>query len=795
MALLKCSICGLQKEVGTGSNLCPMCGGEFLPEEEKTLAATQEVEAEVAEEAWEFFHPELVKSRLYQIALPAFKEENRIEDVLIDIEKQLKSITKNYPNEVFTFVWEGFSKKVGYVIKDRNSWQQARAMAALNAATELADAVSGRSIKASPGLGFSLITNNAVDAATYIGLAAVNAKMDRARQEVQAVKKANQQLRNIPTGETGASSKLADEIDLLVYNLAALHNAYTFVEEHKDFYKDASQYDAGISFEGVNLYTLLVHATKSSSGFIGDYTRLKLSASEHDLKWILPQLEGAGYIKYLDSYSGSVYYVTTGKYESAILRQKYWDKHPEEKIAEENRIRESNAKAYAQAETYLSSGKYYDAAITFGKLDGYKDSMARSLEIWKTKLLSNFDNKISVGHYALTADGRVLLSNVDESNKMRNDWVTLNNIKQIVELGRGQFIALGYNGRLKSNIGYKHSLYEPIKQLEKGSKKINSLANYSARCIAFLFEDGTVEFVGELSIGYGYNERKVFMNQIKWDNIEKIDVYGDSVVGLKKDGTIIAVGKVEKFENEFRNWKNIVDIKIGCLGRYIIAKTSNGQHLIVGETPENYDAVSNWKDVIDVIDDGIPMGISRNGSLLWGSTKNKRVHADTARMFAQRGIVAVDSGIALKADGTIYTTDKTEYYSDWKNVVCVKHDINHNYAICANGSVLVREEKPEKAQEAREAERWKLFSHIDTLQGERQKAQANSYDSYYDDKKAEKKAKVKSASFWLYLGIFMLLASILFFSVGEPQMGTMGLLGGILGIVISLSMHINILGI
>ena len=36
MALLKCSICGLQKEEGIGSNLCPICGGEFLPEEKKT---------------------------------------------------------------------------------------------------------------------------------------------------------------------------------------------------------------------------------------------------------------------------------------------------------------------------------------------------------------------------------------------------------------------------------------------------------------------------------------------------------------------------------------------------------------------------------------------------------------------------------------------------------------------------------------------------------------------------------------------------------------------------------------
>ena len=597
--------------------------------------------------------------------------------------------------------------------------------------------------------------------------------MDSARQELKAVEKANRKLRSIPTGGTGASKKFVDALDLLVFNLTTLHNAYTFVSEHRDFYNDASEYDVGVSLEGINLYSLLAQAANSSSGFMGDCKAVKSGIRQSDLKWVLPQLEGAGYIKYLDSYCEQIIYVTTGKYESAILRQKYWDKHPEEKITEDTYIKEKSDAAY-------------DAAVTFAKLDGYKDSMARSLDIWKKRILPNLHDEISIGHYALTADGRMLLSNIDESNKMRDQWEKLKDTKQIVSLGQGQFIALGYNGRLKSYIDYKNSLREPIAQLEKVDKKIISIANYSGRCIAFQFEDGTVQFCGELSIGSGFDERKMPVSQIRWSGIQKIDICSDSIVGLKKDGTIIVVGNAEAYTKEFSNWKNVVDIKICDYGEYIIAKTSVGQYLIAGKKPENYDAVSTWKNVIDVIDYGdIPMGLTRNGSLLWGSTKNKRVHANTARMFAQRGIVAMGAGIALKADGTIYTADKTEDYSDWQNIVCVKHDPYHDYAICANGSVLVREKESKKAPEAREAEKWKLFNHIDTLHEERQKAQANSHDDYFDNKNNQRKHHRKLAVIAFLLSAFVLSSGLYLALDGDTELLPF-LIGGIGGIALGI---------
>ena len=705
-----------------------------------------------------------------------------------DIKLHLEKITKRYTKKVFSYLWDGFSYKINFVTKDRDQWKSARAMAALKAATEMADAVSGRSIKESPGLGFSLITNNATDALTYIGLAAANVKMDRARQELEAVKRANQKLRNVSTGGTGASAAFVKEIDVLVFNLTALHNAYTFVSSHKEFYTDASMYDAGISFEGLNLYQLLAHAANSRSGFIGDPNALKTDIDKRDLQWILPQLEGAGYIKYLDSYAyDSECYVTTGKYESAILRQKYWDEHPEEKIAEDRRIQENNIAAYARAETLLNNRKYYDAAVSFAKLDGYKDSMARSLEIWKTKILTNQHDNISVGHYAVTIDGRVLLSNLDDSNKMRNKWEELKDIKQIVSLGLGQFIALGYNGRLKTYVDYKNPLCEPISKIEKGEKKITSLVNYFSQCIGFLFEDGTAKFLGELETRSGSNSRKMSVNDIYWSSIEKIEIKNNCIVGLKKNGTILAVGSLEAYKNEFSSWTGIVDFKIGCLGAYIIAKTFGGKYLIAGEKPEKYDAVSSWTNVIDVIPNEVPIGISSNGSQIWGSTKHKRKNAQTARVFAQRCIVAANYESALKADGTIYTADRTKDFSDWQNVVYLESHFDHDLAICANGTVLVKEENAKYAPAAREAERWKLFDHIDTIQEERKRAQENSYDDYADKKISERKRHLKSAVFYFLLSAFFVSAGFFLAFHGDGESLPLTLLAGIGCIVFGVS--------
>lgn len=768
MAMLKCSICGLQKEEGIGSNLCPICGGEFLPEEEKKAELLQEETADIAEKLDEYFHPELVKSKLYQIARPAFEDENKIESVMDDIKLHLEKITKRYPGEVFSYLWEGFSSKIKSVTKARDREQSAQAMVALKAATEMADALSGRSIKESPGLGFSLITNNAVDAATYIGLAAANTKMDRARQELEAVKRANQQLRNISTGGTGASAEMVKEIDLLVFNLTDLHNAHTFVESHKEFYKDASMYDAGISFEGLNLYALLAHAATSTSGFIGDYKTLKTGIEKKDLEWILPQLEGAGYIKYLDSYYKSVCYVTTGKYESAILRQKYWETHPEEKIAEDDRKEKQCAEKYAKAETALNNGNFYEAAVTFAQIDGYRDAIQRSMVLWKEKLQTNRWS-ISIGSHAVTSDGRVLLSQSLGKPEVENQWKRLKDIKQLVGLGYGQYVAIDFNGLLKSYTVLKQ--WQPIKQLEFEKRKIIEISRVWADCIAFLLEDGTVRFFGKLEYEVG-KATSSYVRKVEetptlsgWSNVIKMELYHNSIVALRKDGTILAEGYVATYSEKFKNWKGIVDIKIGLGGSYIVARTQDGQILVAGDNPDNYNLVKTWKDVIDVYTrDSVPIGITRAGLLLWGSDKKKKSSA-IAKICALRGVVSISGSfqdyIVLKADGTVYTTIKDEDYADWKNVVSVNSDFSYNYALCSNGSIEVKRGTTGEEQASQEAKSWKLFNHIDTLSKEAARiAEEKAKKAEETKKKTTKILKIAIPAVCAIIAVFLLVTRV-----------------------------------
>lgn len=782
MVLLKCSLCGLETESSKISPQCPMCGGELLPVESATDRLPEnEDSVTAAVEETEFVHLEIEKAKYYKIALPAFEDESKIESATENIKLYLENASKKYPEEMFSLLWIFFSDKVYRITKDRDSMLNARATAALNATREFIDTTYGSSSKSnSPGLGFSIITNSTVDAATYIGLAAHEAKMSKARQELAATKKLNQQIRGIATGGTGASQEFFDAVDKLVYYFVSFHNAYTFMNAHRDFYNNHKKYDVGVSMEGINIYQLLAHAANSPSRFIGNYKTLQTKVSEKDLELILPQLHAAGYIHYFKIDWKTSCYITTGKYESTILRQQFWNTHPEEKIAEDDRKEKQYAEKYAKAETALNNGNFYEAAVTFAQIDGYRDAIQRSMMLWKEKLQTNRWS-ISIGSHAITSDGKVLLSQSLGKPEVQNQWKRLKDIKQLENLGYGQYVAIDFNGHLKSYITLKQ--WQPIKQLELEKHKVVAISHPWNKCIAFLLEDGTVRFIGELEYEIESTNRKVKETPTLsgWSSITKIELYHNSIVALRKDGTILAAGYVSTYSEKFRNWKGIIDVKIGLGGRYIVAQTQDGKILVAGNEPDNYNVVTTWKDVIDVYtDNSVPMGITRNGLLLWGSDKVKKTPA-LAQICTLRGVVSISGRysdyIALKADGTVYTTATGKDYSDWKNVVSINSDISYDYALCSNGSILVKTKNTGKEHAALEAKTWKLFSHIDTFQHDLQIAQDNVT-------KVVKEENSNRGVFWLWLGAVLVIVGILFCMIGNKKLGLIGILGGILGIII-----------
>ena len=734
MALLTCSKCGLQKEESSGSNRCPMCGGKLvLPTEEVSEEIILDEQVSTNEM---FVDKEIFRAKLFQIAAPAFEDEKYLDDVVENTEHYLKQITSNYPEDLFLHIKESSYGELRELIYHRNFRESARANAASKAAAEYLSALRNGSGE-SDGLGFSIITNNTVDAVTYIGLAAHEEKMHKARHELEATKKFEQQIANIKSSSSGAGNSLIEAIDHIVYEFSLLHNAYEFVKTNADFYTKPAKNDIGITFEGINLYELLRHATQSSSGFIGECSSLPDELRKKPLEWILPQLEQMGYITYLELiyrepktklgkriFSDEISkgkYVSTGKYENAIKKELYWSAHPEERESEEKSAELRNAEQYAQAETNYNNGKYYDAAVGFGKLDGYRDSLQRSLSIWNERILSNsFDGmKLRCG---VTADGKAYHTRGGTTTeaKVYQELSKFHGIKQVCALDQKEnhWIALGMNGKLKTFFNHKYlgdeELWAPVKALEKSSMKITAVyprrgSWHDSEYVVFLFEDGTVFFNGHLA-----PDIYKTVDLSHWQNIDRI-VTGDFIIiGIRKDKSIVAAGKTKNINNVIKEWKNIVDVKVD--GDLLIALTADGRVLAIGGDPNNYDEIHDWRNIKSIyIEHNTPVGINDSGTVLWGSSTHDKYDARFANIYArlvgQRGIVTIDYKRALKVDGTVYSSDIYENLSEWTDVVY----LGSGDAIRANGTIIFGHDPLKVSSQ-------KVFEHIDTLAAERTRA-------------------------------------------------------------------------
>ena len=94
-----------------------------------------------------------------------------------------------------------------------------------------------------------------------------------------------------------------------------------------------------------------------------------------------------------------------------------------------------------------------------------------------------------------------------------------------------------------------------------------------------LQEDGTV-----ISEGV---EQEYFINTVeKWSDIEKIAVGKETVIGLKGDGTVVAVcpGRSDKGQCEVDDWTDV--IAVNSNGKVTIGITKDGKVLMAGDVPE-----------------------------------------------------------------------------------------------------------------------------------------------------------------------------------------------------------------
>ncbi len=145
--------------------------------------------------------------------------------------------------------------------------------------------------------------------------------------------------------------------------------------------------------------------------------------------------------------------------------------------------------------------------------------------------------------------------------------------------------------------------------------------------LAGLKEDGTV-ITKIKSEDYRINE--VF-DTSDWKDIVAISA-GQSLVGLKKDGTVVVTGCMSTVKEKLSKWQDI--IAVSSCGKVILGLKRNGTVISATYTPNGPNAVKNWTNIV-AIKSGIEysIGLKSDGSMIitteygTGKKKNPNVSA------------------------------------------------------------------------------------------------------------------------------------------------------------------------
>lgn len=216
--------------------------------------------------------------------------------------------------------------------------------------------------------------------------------------------------------------------------------------------------------------------------------------------------------------------------------------------------------------------------------------------------------------------------------------------------------------------------------------------------------------------GWIDNERTfLYRNVANWSDIVAISAGSMGIVGLRKNGRVVAAG-FPGYMEEVEKWRNIVQVSAG--GTYVAGLRRDGMVVICDEWYQrkgsswNYELVSHrevlegWTKIVQVSagEDHI-MGVRRDGTVLCATRSSG--HWETRGGFgtdAWSDIVQVSAGLyhtaGLRRDGTVVTAECPDYYysmddvncldvADWCDVVQVCAGVGLTVGLRKDGSILV----------------------------------------------------------------------------------------------------------
>lgn len=162
-------------------------------------------------------------------------------------------------------------------------------------------------------------------------------------------------------------------------------------------------------------------------------------------------------------------------------------------------------------------------------------------------------------------------------------------------------------------------------------------------------------------------------------------------VGLRADGSVLAVGNNKNGECDVSAWRDVVAVAAG--ESHTVGLCADGSVLAVGDNWYGQCKVFSWRDIVAVaVGKSYTVGLRKDGSVLavgdnwYGQCK----------VSSWRDIVAIAAGksytVGLCADGSVLSAGDNESgqcdVSAWRDIVAIAAGSTHTVGLCGNGSVL-----------------------------------------------------------------------------------------------------------
>ena len=179
-----------------------------------------------------------------------------------------------------------------------------------------------------------------------------------------------------------------------------------------------------------------------------------------------------------------------------------------------------------------------------------------------------------------------------------------------------------------------------------------------------------------------------------WDQIAVRDTVSGSyshTVGLKTDGTVVAVGYNNDGRCDVSGWTDIVAVSTG--GSHTVGLKADGTVVAVGDNDDGQCDVEGWTDIVAIsAGDYHTVGLKADGTVVAVGYNNHR----QCNVGGWKNIVAVSAGwshtVGLRADGTVIAVGDNDFgecdVGGWTDIVAVSAGWSHTVGLRADGTVI-----------------------------------------------------------------------------------------------------------